>query len=354
MSDKKLRVAIVGAAGYGGGELLRLLLGHPGADVRQATSRRYAGEPVSLVHPNLRSFRPLAFCRPEDVEACDVLFLSLPNGESMGEMDRWMRTGSVVIDLGADFRLDRLEDWRTWYASDHRRPDLLGRFVYGLPEIRREDIRAATHIAGPGCEAAASILGLYPLVKEGILRSGTAIIDAKIGSSAAGAGPAESTHHPERAGVVRTYKPTGHRHTIEIARALERAGGRPALHLTATAIDMVRGILATIHVFPDGGPITEKDVWKAYRAAYDDCPFVRVVKQGRGLYRVPEPKILQGTNTCEIGFELEDGGRRLVVLSALDNLVKGAAGNAVQCFNLAAGFPETTGLMFPGLHPVGS
>ncbi|MBN1940352.1 MAG: N-acetyl-gamma-glutamyl-phosphate reductase [Candidatus Aminicenantes bacterium] len=350
----RLRVSVVGAAGYGGGELLRLLLDHPGADVRQAVSRRFAGEPVSLVHPNLRSFRPFVFSRPEDVEQCDVLFLSLPNGESMGEMDRWMKTAAVIIDLGADFRLRRPEDWKAWYAADHKRPELLGRFVYGLPEVAREEVRTADYIAGPGCEAAASILGLYPLAKEGIVRSGPVVVDAKMGSSAAGAAPAESTHHPERAGVVRTYKPTGHRHTIEIARALENAGASLPLHLTATAIGMVRGILATIHVFPDCGPVSEKDVWRAYRAAYADEPFVRVVKQTRGLYRFPEPKILQGTNFCEIGFELEDGGRRLVVLSALDNLVKGAAGNAVQCFNLRAGFPETTGLTFPGLHPVGS
>jgi len=354
MSPARLRVSVVGAAGYGGGELLRLLLDHPGADVRQATSRRFAGEPVSLVHPNLRSFRPLPFCRPEDVAPCDALFLSLPNGESMGEMDRWMKTGAVVIDLGADFRLRRPEDWRTWYASDHARPEFLERFVYGLPEIAREKVRTADYIAGPGCEAAASILGLYPLVKHGIVRSGAVVVDAKIGSSAAGAAPAEATHHPERAGVVRTYKPTGHRHTVEIVRAMETAGGSPSLHVTATAIGMVRGILATIHVFPDAGSVSEKDVWKAYRATYADEPFVRIIKQGRGLYRLPEPKILQGTNYCDIGFELEDGGRRLVVLSALDNLVKGAAGNAVQCFNLRAGFPETTGLEFPGLHPVGS
>ncbi|HPW16824.1 MAG TPA: N-acetyl-gamma-glutamyl-phosphate reductase [Candidatus Aminicenantes bacterium] len=354
MSRRRLRVSVVGAAGYGGGELLRLLLGHPGADVRQATSRRFAGEPVSLVHPNLRSFPPLSFCRPDEVAPCDVLFISLPNGESMGGMDRWLETAPVVIDLGADFRLRGPEDWRTWYASDHRRPGLLGRFVYGLPEIAREEVRTADRIAGPGCEAAASILGLYPLVKAGIVRSGPVIVDAKIGSSAAGAAPAGSTHHPERAGVVRTYMPTGHRHTIEIARALECAGGRPALHVTATAVDMVRGVLATIHAFPENGPLEEKDIWRVYRSAYADEPFVRLVKQSRGLYRLPEPKLLQGTNYCDIGFALEDGGGRLVVLAALDNLVKGAAGNAVQCFNLRAGFPETTGLAFAGLHPVGS
>jgi N-acetyl-gamma-glutamyl-phosphate/LysW-gamma-L-alpha-aminoadipyl-6-phosphate reductase len=272
----------------------------------------------------------------------------------MEDMDRWMKTAGVVIDLGADFRLGQAGEWSKWYAAEHRHPELLGKFVYGLPELFAEDIRTASLIAGPGCEAAASILGLFPLVKHGIVRSGRVVIDAKMGSSAAGAGPAASSHHPERAGVVRTYKPTGHRHAPEISRVLRTAGGDPDLYLTATAVDMVRGLLATIHIFPEAGSISEKDVWGAYRSVYAGAPFVRIVKQGRGLYRLPEPKILQGTNYCDIGFELEDGGRRLVVLSAIDNLVKGAAGNAVQCFNLRAGFPETTGLTFPGLHPVRS
>ncbi|MCX6566486.1 MAG: N-acetyl-gamma-glutamyl-phosphate reductase [Candidatus Aminicenantes bacterium] len=352
MSPDRLKVAVIGAAGYGGGELLRLLLAHPGADVRQAASRRFAGEPVALVHPNLRSLRPLVFCRPEEISPCDVLFLSLPNGESMKSMDRWLKTGTKVVDLGADFRLRRAEDWKQWYESDHQCPDLLDRFVYGIPEINRAAIRSASCVAGPGCEAIASILGLRPLVRHGLVRGGAVVIDAKMGSSAAGARPSDSTHHPERAGAVRSYRPTGHRHTVEISRILEAEGANFSLYVTATAIDMVRGILVTIHVFPDAGAVTEKDVWKAYRAEYGDSPFVRIVKENRGLYRFPEPKILQGTNFCEIGFELENGGRRLVVMSALDNLVKGAAGNAVQCFNLMAGFPETTGLEFPGLHPV--
>ena len=352
MSPIRTSVAVVGAAGYGGGELLRLLLAHPGADLRQAASRRFAGEPVSLVHPNLRSLRPQAFCRPEDLEPCDVLFLSLPNGESMKAMDRWMSLGAKIIDLGADFRLRRAEDWKRWYETDHLRPDLLDRFVCGIPEINREAIRSAAYVAGPGCEAAASILALRPLARHGLLRDGTVVIDAKMGSSAAGARPSDSSHHPERAGVVRSYMPVGHRHTIEIAQALEAEGARPSLHLTATAVEAVRGVLATIHVFPEGGIPAEKDVWRAYREDYGLEPFVRIVKSRRGLYRLPEPKICAGTNFCEIGFALEEGGRRLVVLSALDNLVKGAAGNAVQCFNLMAGFPETTGLEFPGLHPV--
>lgn len=352
MSPARTTVAVAGAAGYGGGELLRLLLAHPGAEVRQASSRRFAGEPASLVHPNLRSLRAPFFCRPEEIEPCDVLFLSLPNGESMKSMDRWMSLGAKIIDLGADFRLRRADDWKQWYAADHLRPDLLDRFVCGIPEINREDIRSASCVAGPGCEAVASILALRPLARHGLLGKGTVVIDAKMGSSAAGARPSDSSHHPERAGALRSYKPVGHRHTIEIARALEAEGVRPSLHVTATAVEAVRGILATIHVFPDGGPFSEKDVWRAYRADYGLEPFVRIVKSNRGLYRVPEPKICAGTNFCEIGFALEEGGRRLVVLSALDNLVKGAAGNAVQCFNLMAGHPETTGLEFPGLHPV--
>jgi len=352
MSPERLRVSIVGASGYGGGELLRLLLRHPGVEVRQASSRRLAGDPVSLTHPNLRSLPPVVYCRPEEIEPCDVLFLSLPNGESMRDMDRWMNMGAKIIDLGADFRLRTPEDWKRWYGTDHQRPDLLGQFVYGLPEINGETLRSARYIAGPGCEAIASILALYPLVNHGLVRRGPIVIDAKMGSSAAGAQPSESSHHPERSGAVRSYKPTGHRHAAEIAQILGVAGAKPDLFITATAIEMVRGILVTIHVFPETDTLTDKDIWNAYRADYKKAPFVRIVKQNRGLYRLPEPKILQGTNYCEIGFEREADGRRLVVFAALDNLVKGAAGNAVQCLNLMAGFPETTGLEFPGLHPV--
>ncbi len=352
MNSRPLDVTVVGGSGYAGGELLRILLFHPGIKVRQVTSQRHAGQPVTILHPNLRGLTTLSYCRPEEVAPCDVLFLALPNGESMRGMDGWLKKAERVIDLGADFRLGSAQAWKKWYGSDHAAPHLLPEFVYGVPEIYRDEIRQARCVAGPGCEAIVSLLCLYPLVKHRLIEPGPIIIDAKMGSSQAGHMPTDSSHHPERAGVVRSYKPTGHRHAAEIGRALEAFGGPVRLEISATAIEIVRGILVTIHTHGRDDRLQEKEVWAAMRDEYTDKPFVRIVKQAQGLYRYPEPKILQGTNFCEIGFEKERDSSRLVVLGAIDNLVKGTSGNAVQCLNLMCGFPETTGLEFPGLHPV--
>lgn len=353
MSDHPVRVSIVGGSGYAGGELLRLLLGHPLVEVVQATSRRFAGQPVDALHPNLRGRSALAFCRPEDVAECDLLVLALPNGESMRGMRDWMGRAERIIDMGADFRLGDAAAWKEWYGTEHAAPEFLGRFVYGVPEINAGKIRGARWVAGPGCEAIVSLLTLYPVVRQGLIDPAPVIIDAKMGSSQAGFAPTEASHHPERSGVVRSYKPTGHRHAAEITRLLrEEAGATIEPMISATAVEMVRGVLVTIHAFARDAGLQEKDVWQAYRTAYAGRPFVRIVKQVQGLYRYPEPKILQGTNICEIGFERERRTNRLVLLGAIDNLVKGTAGNAVQCLNLMYDFPETAGLEFPGLHPV--
>lgn len=352
MSGRPLDVTIVGGSGYAGGELLRILLFHPGIRIRQVTSQRHAGQPVTILHPNLRGLTTLAFCRPEEVESCDVLFLALPNGESMRGMDGWLKKAERIIDLGADFRLGSGESWKRWYGSEHTAPHLLPEFVYGVPEICADEIRTAKRVAGPGCEAIVSLLCLYPLVKRRLIAAAPVIIDAKMGSSQAGHMPTDASHHPERAGAVRSYKPTGHRHAAEIGRLLEGLGAPVQIQISATAIEMVRGILVTIHAQGLDEHLEEKDVWSAFRAEYAGRPFIRIVKQAQGLYRYPEPKILQGTNICEIGFEKERDSARLVVLGAIDNLVKGTSGNAVQCLNLMCGFPETTSLEFPGLHPV--
>ena len=196
-----------------------------------------------------------------------------------------------------------------------------------------------------------SILSLYPFVKHGLIGRGPVVIDAKMGSSQAGHDPSPASHHPERAGVVRSYKPTGHRHEAEIAQALRPFAPGFSVSVSATAVEMVRGILVTIHAFPER-PIEDRDAWRVLRREYGNEPFVRIVKTAQGLYRYPEPKILAGTNFCEIGFEREAEGPRFVILGAIDNLVKGTAGTAVQCLNLMSGFEETEGLGFPGLHPV--
>ncbi len=351
MSAERLRVSIIGGSGYAGGELLRILLQHPRVLIEQVTSNRCAGLPVAQLHPNLRGLTTLTFGRAEDIGPCDLIIGALPNGDSMRAMGDWMEKAAKIIDLGADFRLKDKAAWARWYGTEHVRPDLLSRFVYGIPEIYGDEIKNARYIAGPGCEAIVSILCLHPLVKRGMIKPSPVIIDAKMGSSQAGRTPSESSHHPERAGAVRSYKPTGHRHGAEIVQAIRESGPDVSVHISATAIEMVRGILVTIQTFLSE-PVEEKDIWQAYRNEYAGRPFVRIVKQNQGLYRYPEPKILQGTNHCEIGFEKEKPGDRLVVLGALDNLVKGTAGNAVQCLNMMSGFPETMALEFPGLHPV--
>ncbi|MCC6676757.1 MAG: N-acetyl-gamma-glutamyl-phosphate reductase [Phycisphaerales bacterium] len=342
------RVSIVGGSGYGGGETLRLLLDHPNVEVAQVTSRSQAGVFIHSVHPNLRGRTKLAFIRPEELEPCDVLFLCLPHGEASKQIDRYAGLAARVIDLSADFRLRSPEDYRSWYGEPHPAPQWLDRFVYGLPELHRERMRGAKLASGVGCNATAVNLALLPLARAGLIKS--VVADLKVGSSEAGNAVSPSSHHPERAGAVRAYAPTGHRHQAEVIQELARE--HPfELHLSITAVEMVRGVQCTAHVMPTRA-VEEKELWSIYRGAYRAEPFVRIVKDKVGLYRYPEPKILAGTNWCDVGFERDERTGRIVVISAIDNLMKGAAGSAVQCMNLMCGFEETAGLSFPGLHPI--
>ena len=345
-----ITVGIVGASGYTGGETLRILLRHPNVDVVQATSESNAGHYLHTIHPNLRKQSSLKFTSLNDLKPCDVLFLCLPHGSAMRRIGQLEGLSKTLIDLSADFRLRNADDYPTWYGHPHEAPQYLEQFVYGIPEQHRKAISQARFITGAGCLATASILGLLPVFKQDILARREVFIEVKVGSSAAGDTPNLSTHHPERSGALRSFQPTGHRHTAEILQEL--SFGQPLLvHFSATAIEAVRGVLATCHVFLKDG-VEEKDLWKVYRSEYGEEPFIRIVKERQGIYRYPEPKILAGTNFCDVGFEKEARGSRLVVMSALDNLVKGAAGNGVQAMNLACGLPETAGLEFPGLHPV--
>ncbi|MGH9869664.1 MAG: N-acetyl-gamma-glutamyl-phosphate reductase [Candidatus Polarisedimenticolia bacterium] len=345
-----LRVSIVGGSGYAGGELVRLLSFHPHVVLGQITSKRQAGRPVSLAHPNLRNVCRLDFCPEEDLRPCDLLFLCLPHGRAMETIDRYVALAPRLIDLSADFRLRAAGDYDTWYGAPHACPDRLGEFVYGLPELHREELREARRAAIPGCNATAAILALHPLFRRDLADPSFTVIETKAGSSEGGAASSEASHHPERSGCVRSYKPTGHRHTAEIAQELGR--GRPVtIHFSATAVEMVRGILATCHVRLNS-PMEERDIWRIYREEYGQEPFIRIVKDRHGIHRHPEPKILAGSNHCDIGFEKDPHGDRLVVMSAIDNLMKGAAGQAVQVLNLMNGWPETTALEFPGLHPI--
>ncbi len=348
---EKLKVSIAGASGYTGGELLRLLLGHPRVEVCEVTSERYAGKFASRAHPNLRKRTQLRFRRMDELGPCDLLFLCLPHGRAMERIDDFRGLAPRLIDLSADFRLDDPDEYQRWYGKPHLRPELLKEFVYGVPELHRDEIRGASLVTGAGCNATATILGVYPLFRKGLVDPDRTVVEVKVGSSEGGNAASEASHHPERSGAVRSFMPTLHRHSAEVVQEL-RFGRRIRVYFSATSIEMVRGVLATAHLFLRE-PLEEKDVWKIYREAYRGEPFIRMVKEADGIYRYPEPKLLSGANYCDVGFQKERGSDRLVVMSALDNLMKGAAGQAVQACNVMNGFDETLGLEFPGLHPVG-
>ncbi|HEX9838114.1 MAG TPA: N-acetyl-gamma-glutamyl-phosphate reductase [Anaerolineales bacterium] len=341
-------VSIIGGSGYGGGELLRLLLGHPQVEVKQVTSRSHLGEYVYQVHPNLRKRTQLKFSDPAALEPVDVLFLAQPHGQAQHNIEQYATLATKIIDLSADFRLSDATVYEKWYGGKHAAPAWLGRFVYGLPELHRTEMASANYVSGVGCNATAGNLALLPLVKAGLIDlTSSVIIEIKVGSSESGAEGNLGSHHAERANVIRTFSAFGHRHTAEVIQEM----CLKEVSLTMTAVDLVRGVLATAHAHVKQG-VTTKDLWKAYRAVANENPFVRIVKEQRGIYRVPEPKILAGSNYADLGFELDESNGHVVSMCAIDNLMKGAAGSAVQCMNLMMGWDETTGLEFVGLHPI--
>jgi len=343
-----IKAAIVGASGYTGGELLRILIAHPEVEVVQATSRSRVGEFLYQTHPNLRKRTQLKFTTPDALEPCDVVFLALPHGEAQKQIETYAAHAPRIVDLSADFRLNDAADYEKWYGEPHHAPEWLTKFVYGLPELHRDAIRAADYVSGVGCNATAANLALLPLVRAGLLNPAQPIFaDIKVGSSEGGASGNPGSHHPERSGVIRTFSSFGHRHTAEVIQEL----GLPNVSLTMTSVDLVRGALAAVYAFVQPG-VELKDLWRAYRDAQNANPFIRIVKERRGIYRVPEPKILAGSNYADLGFDLDLDTGRVLSLCAIDNLMKGASGSAVQCMNLMFGLEEDLGLEFPGLHPI--
>lgn len=343
-----LKASIVGGSGYAGGELARILLSHPQVEIAQVTSESHVGQYLYSLHPNLRARTILQFTPLEQLTACDVLFLALPHGEAQKQIEKFAALAPYLIDLSADFRLRDASAYAKWYGETHRAQEWLKKFVYGLPELHRSGMREAKYVSGVGCNAAASIFALLPLVRADLIEATRPIVvDIKVGSSEGGNSPSLASHHPERSGAVRSFAPVGHRHTAEVEQEL----GLSNVHLSITSIELVRGVLATAHCFLRAGA-TEKDLWRAYRAAYRDEPFLRIVKDKAGIHRYPDPKILSGSNYADVGFEIDEASGRVVSLCAIDNLMKGAAGSAVQAMNLVCGFDERTGLEFPGLHPV--
>ena len=340
-----IRAGIIGGSGYTGGELLRLLHFHPNVEVTQITSREHAGRYIHVVHPNMRGVSKIKFIHPDAVEACDVLFLCLPHKTSAKYIEHYAELAPKIVDLSADFRLSSTEAYEKWYGEAHPAPEWLNKFVYGLPEQNRDQLTAANYASGVGCNATTVNLALFPLVQSGLLDR--AFIEVKVGSSEGGNTANAGSHHPIRSGAVRTYKATGHRHKAEVEMIL---GTDTQIDFAVTAIEMVRGIHLLAHCYLNE-TVEEKNIWKIYRSAYRDEPFIRLVSGRIGLHRLPEPRVVAGTNFCDIGFELDDDGQHLVLVASLDNLGKGAAGSAVQSMNLMFELDETAGLQFPGIYP---
>ncbi|MFD4555689.1 N-acetyl-gamma-glutamyl-phosphate reductase [Streptomyces sp. NPDC058469] len=340
-----IRAAIIGASGYIGGELCRLLLGHPRLELVAPVSRSLARRRVDGAHPNLRGLTDLTFTTSEDAADCDVVFLAAPHRETMGMVAHWADRSVCLIDLSADFRLHDPAVYEHYYGARHTAPELLTKFVTGWPERHRKDLVGADRISVPGCMANAAVLALYPLAAAGLIGD-TATVDGRIGSSGSGAGAGPMNLHAERSGAMRVFAPTGHRHEAEVAQATGLT-----VRMSATGVEAVRGaqVLCRATLETDVG---ENDLRRVYRDCYGEEPFVRVVAQRRGLHRLPEPKILSGSNFCDVGFALDADRGEVIAVAALDNLMKGAAGNAVQCLNIRQGWPERLGLEFPGLHPL--
>src|SRR5574339_1210533 len=350
-----MKVGVIGASGYVGGELIRLLVSHPKVELNMVTSRQQAGEYVHRVHPSLKGFIDLTFSPMEldkIVNQCDLVFVSVPHGNALNIVKDLYNTDIKIIDLSADFRLKNADDYIKWYGWEHPFPDLLSKSVYGLPEMRRNEIKDAQLVSCPGCMAVTSILALKPLMENKLIETSHIIVDSKIGSSGAGATDSSGTHHAMRYGVIRPYKPAKHRHTGEIEQELSLLAKKEIkISMSPHAVNLVRGILTTNHTFLNK-PIGELELWKVYREFYSHEPFIRLIKDKKGLYKFPDPKFLIGSNFCDIGFDIDEDNQRVVALSASDNLMKGAAGSAIQNMNVMFGFDEMDGLKYTPLTPV--
>jgi N-acetyl-gamma-glutamyl-phosphate/LysW-gamma-L-alpha-aminoadipyl-6-phosphate reductase len=352
-----MRVGIIGGSGYAGGAAIQLLCFHPEVEITFISSRKLMGKYVHSQIPNLRGVIDLKFEFPNNdiiAKKCDLVFTAVPHNTAHQLVPELLNLGIKVIDLSADFRLRKLEYYSEYYG-DHSHPELLASAVYGMPELHREQIKSAKLVAVPGCMASSAIYALAPLVKEKLIDPKHIVADSKTGSSGSGAEVSESSHHPLRANSLRPYKLSGHRHTAEIEQELSILNGQESsitVGFSAHAVDLTRGILTTTHAYPNGEVLPdEKTVIKAYRSFYQGEKFIRFMKLAQGVFRLPDPKLIAGTNYVDVGFELDPHGNRIVSVCALDNLIKGTAGNAIQCLNIMSGFKEDTALTFPGLYP---
>ena len=350
---KRWKAAVIGGSGYGGSELIRRLLLHPDVELVRVASVDYVGEPLSAAHPQLEGRSALRFedLPPEKAaEGMDVVLLGLPHKVSAHKVPGIMKTGARIVDLSGDFRLRDAAAYQRYYGAAHPSVELLGQFVYGLPELNRDQIRAARYVASPGCFATTIELGLLPLAKAGLLAGAVEVVGIT-GSSGAGVVPSPTTHHPTRSVNLRTYKPLEHQHIPEITETLESAGARSlALRFVPVSAPLSRGIFATSFAHVDG-KIDAGQLQKLFTETYRDEPFVRVPQK-----RLPEVAAVSGSNYVEVGFAVADtpdadGRRTVTCFSVTDNLIKGGAGQAIQSMNLLLGLDERLTLEDPGSWP---
>lgn len=350
MKTAKLKIAIVGSSGYTGGELYRLLLHHGRAAVTVVTSEKSAGKPIASVFPHLAGLTDL-FCESLDPEAvakkADFVFLALPHAAAQEAAFRFHKLGRKVVDLSADFRLEDPGLYQKWYDQTHQYPELLKTAVYGLPELHRSAIRKTSLVANPGCYPTSAILGLAPLLRKGLIDYDSIIIDSKSGVSGAGRSLGLPYHYPEANEAFMAYKIGTHRHTPEIEQELARLAGRQVtVSFTPHLVPMNRGILTTIYAKMTMSADTPP-LHNVYNEFYRDEPFVRLLPPGQ----FPNVNNARGSNFCDIGVYADHRTGRAIVVAAIDNLVKGASGQAIQNMNLMMEFDETEGLKFAGLFP---
>jgi N-acetyl-gamma-glutamyl-phosphate reductase len=341
-----IKVGIVGGTGYTGIELLRILAGHPESEIVAITSRKEAGIPVAELFPSLRGVVDLVYADPAkaNLGKCDVVFFATPNTVAMGEAKALVEGGVRVVDLSADFRIKNVSEWEKWYKVKHAAPELLPEAVYGLPEVNRGKIKHARLVANPGCYPTAVHLGFLPLVQSGVVDVDHLIADAKSGVSGAGKRTEEHLLFGEASDNFKAYAVSGHRHWPEILQGLDAAAGRKVgLTFVPHLVPMIRGIHATLYA-----RITSAaEFQRLYEDRYRDEPFVDVLPAGSE----PDTRSVRAANTCRIAIHRPHGGDMLVVISVIDNLVKGASGQAVQNMNIMFGLEETMGLSLPALVP---
>jgi N-acetyl-gamma-glutamyl-phosphate/LysW-gamma-L-alpha-aminoadipyl-6-phosphate reductase len=345
----KIPVTVWGASGFAGGEILRILARHPGMELAAAISRGNAGTAIGAAHPAQRHAYPdqvfVSMDEGFEIDA-EAAFLALPHRSSAEVAHRLLERGTKVVDLSADFRLKSAPEYLRWYETEHPCPELLGEAVYGLPELHRDEMKRARLISGVGCNAASAIFALMPAAREGLVEE--ARIECRVGSSEGGAHGSEGSAHPLRSRALRVVSPFIHRHMAEVTQELAIPEERVTMGVTA--VELVRGIQCVAHVTLSR-PLREADLWKLYRASWKEERFVSVTPAKPSHLRIPDPRFVLGSNRVLAGFSLAPDGRRLIAASALDNLMKGAAGSAIQSANIMMGLDESAGLDMMPVYP---